>query len=180
MTFGHENLFVFGKFSDFFAWHQRRSKGAQFPGAESLRGAKKFQKCHRHFFQNSTCASERPQVRTCKKHTNREPNSYNHLGAFYVTCFARVWDFYNRGERLAMCWPSRCALKFLCHHTYYIGAGCSFFWTQMRLTDVTLIKKRRPSVLSNISIVAISVGLPVAVNNPVPASQVGFQQFRAI
>ena len=34
--------------------------------------------------------------------------------------------------------------------------------------------------MSNISIVAISVGLPVAVNNPVPASQVGFQQFRAI
>jgi len=34
--------------------------------------------------------------------------------------------------------------------------------------------------LSNISIVAISVGLPVAVSNPVPASQVGFQQFRAI
>jgi len=28
--------------------------------------------------------------------------------------------------------------------------------------------------------VAISVGLPVAINNPVPASQVGFQQFRAI
>jgi len=28
--------------------------------------------------------------------------------------------------------------------------------------------------------VAILVGLPVAVNNPVPASQVGFQQFRAI
>ena len=27
---------------------------------------------------------------------------------------------------------------------------------------------------------AILVGLPVAVNNPVPASQVGFQQFRAI
>jgi len=34
--------------------------------------------------------------------------------------------------------------------------------------------------LSNISIVAISVCLPVAVNNPVPDSQVGFQQFRAI
>jgi len=41
-------------------------------------------------------------------------------------------------------------------------------------------KKRRPSVLSNISIVAISVGLPVVVNNPVPASQVGFRKFRAI
>ena len=40
--------------------------------------------------------------------------------------------------------------------------------------------KRRPCVLLNISIVAISVGLPVAINNPVPASQVGFQQFRAI
>jgi len=34
--------------------------------------------------------------------------------------------------------------------------------------------------LSNISITAISAGLPVAVDNPVPASQVGFQQFRAI
>jgi len=34
--------------------------------------------------------------------------------------------------------------------------------------------------VSNISIVAISVGLPVAVNNPVPASQVRFQQFRVI
>ena len=34
--------------------------------------------------------------------------------------------------------------------------------------------------MSNISIVAISVGLPAAVNNPVPASQVRFQQFRAI
>ena len=41
-------------------------------------------------------------------------------------------------------------------------------------------KKRRPSVLSNISIVANLVGLPVAVNKPVPASQVGFQKFRAI
>jgi len=34
--------------------------------------------------------------------------------------------------------------------------------------------------LSNISIVAILVGLPVAVNYPVPANQVGFQKFRAI
>jgi len=34
--------------------------------------------------------------------------------------------------------------------------------------------------LSNISIEAISVDLPVAVNHPVAASQVGFQQFRAI
>jgi len=34
--------------------------------------------------------------------------------------------------------------------------------------------------LSNIVIVAISVGSPVAVNNLVPASEVRFQQFRAI
>jgi len=34
--------------------------------------------------------------------------------------------------------------------------------------------------LSNISVVAISAGLLVAVNNPLLASQVGFQQFRAI
>jgi len=57
---------------------------------------------------------------------------------------------------------------------------CLFFLTQMRKNTCDSYKKRRPCVLSNISIVAISVGLPVAVNNPVSASQVGFQQFRAI
>jgi len=41
-------------------------------------------------------------------------------------------------------------------------------------------KKRRLCVVSNFSIVGILVGLPVAVHNPVPASQVGFQQFRVI
>jgi len=34
--------------------------------------------------------------------------------------------------------------------------------------------------LSNIPILAILVDLPVAVNHSVPASQVEFQQFRAI
>jgi len=34
--------------------------------------------------------------------------------------------------------------------------------------------------LPNISIVAISVDLPAAVNNPVSANQVVFQQFREI
>jgi len=42
------------------------------------------------------------------------------------------------------------------------------------------LKKCRPWVLLNISIVAISVGLPEAVNNPVPTNQIGFQPFRAI
>jgi len=55
-----------------------------------------------------------------------------------------------------------------------------FFLTQIRKHRCDSYKKRRPCVVSNISNVAISVGLPVAVNNPVPASQVGFQQFRAI
>jgi len=40
------------------------------------------------------------------------------------------------------------------------------------------LKKRRACVLLNISIVAILVGLPAVVNNLVPASLVGFQQFR--
>ena len=56
-----------------------------------------------------------------------------------------------------------------------------FFFNTDKKIDVIVIKKRsRPCVLSNISIVAISVGLPVTVNNPVPVSHVGFQQFRAI
>jgi len=50
----------------------------------------------------------------------------------------------------------------------------------MRKNRCDSYKKCRPCVLSNIPIVAISVGLPVAVNAPVPSSQVGFQQFRAI
>ena len=57
---------------------------------------------------------------------------------------------------------------------------CSVFVFCNTDKKTQMYKKRRPCVVSNISIVAISVGLPVAVNNPVPASQVGFQQFRAI
>ena len=55
-----------------------------------------------------------------------------------------------------------------------------FFLTQIRKHRCDSYIKRRPCVVSNISIVAISVGLPVAVNNPVPASQVQFHQFRVI
>ena len=55
-----------------------------------------------------------------------------------------------------------------------------FFLTQIRKHRCDSYKKSRPCIVSNVSTVAISVGLPVAVNNPVPASQVGFQQFRAI
>jgi len=29
------------------------------------------------------------------KHANREPNSYNHLGTFYLTCFARVCEIFT-------------------------------------------------------------------------------------
>jgi len=47
-----------------------------------------------------------------------------------------------------------------------------FFAIQIRKHRCDSYKKRRPCVVSNISIVAISVGLPVAVNNPVPASVV--------
>ena len=55
-----------------------------------------------------------------------------------------------------------------------------FFAIQLRKHRCDSYEKRRPCIVSNISIVVISVGLPVAVNNPVLASQVGFQQFRAI
>ena len=55
-----------------------------------------------------------------------------------------------------------------------------FFAIQIRRHRCDSYEQRRPCVVSKISIVAISVGLPVAVNNPVLASHVGFQQFRAI
>jgi len=60
-----------------------------------------------------------------------------------------------------------------------MGAVC-FFLTQIRKYRCGSYKKRRPYVLSNISIVVISVGLLEVVDNPITASQVEFQQFRAI
>ena len=104
---------------------------------------------------------------------------YKHLGAFYVTCFASVCEIFTAVVRELQRGPY-VVLVFMPPHILYTGAVCSFFLIQTRKTDVTLIKKRRPSVFSNISIVAISLGLPVAVNIPVPASQVVFQKFRAI
>ena len=70
--------------------------------------------------------------------------------------------------------------KVLCRYTYYIGAVCLFFLTQIRKDRCDSYKKGGPCVLSNISIEVISVDLPVVTNNPVPASQVGFHEFRAI
>jgi len=49
------------------------------------------------------------------------------------------------------------------------------FLTQIRKNRCDFYKKCRPYVLPNISIVAISVVLPVVVDNPVPANQVVFQ-----
>jgi len=64
-------------------------------------------------------------------------------------------------------------------HILYRCSVCVFL-TQIRKNRCDSYKKRRPYVLSNILIMVIAVGLPVVVNNPVPASQVGFQQLRAI
>jgi len=55
-----------------------------------------------------------------------------------------------------------------------------FFLRNKKNTDVILIKNVGHVFCQMFPIMVISVGLPVAVNNPVPASQVGFQQFRAI
>jgi len=57
------------------------------------------------------------------------------------------------------------------------GAVCLFILVKL---GKNRCGSHTPCVLSNISIVATSVDLHVAVNNPIPASQVGFQQFRAI
>ena len=74
-----------------------------------------------------------------------------------------------------------CFKVFMLPHILYRGSVffyCFFFNTDKK-KYVILIKKG-PCVLSHTSIEAISVDLPVAVNNPVAASQVGFQQFHAI
>jgi len=83
-------------------------------------------------------------------------------------------------------WKASCNVVLtLCFKVFMpplIPYRCSvfIFLKQIRKHRCDSYKKRRSCVVSNISIGAISVGLPVAVNNPVPASQVRFQQFRAI
>jgi len=66
----------------------------------------------------------------------------------------------------------------LCRGSVFVF--CFFYNTDKKNRCDSYKKKRRPNVLSNISIVGISVVLPVAVNNPLPASQARFQQFRVI
>ena len=54
-----------------FLLHNTRdvTKGAQFLGRRITTGGKKSQQCHNQFFQNSTFASERPQVQTWGRQT---------------------------------------------------------------------------------------------------------------
>jgi len=46
------------------------------------------------FSRDSLVSFDSNVVWKSKKNANREPNSYNHLGAFYVTCFARVCEIF--------------------------------------------------------------------------------------
>jgi len=69
------------------------------------------------------------------------------------------------------------------HILYTVGAVCFFLFFLLKTgkkKQMWFLKKRKPCVLLNISSVAISAGLPVAVDYPVPASRVGFQQIRAM
>ena len=62
-------------------------------------------------------------------YANREPDSYYHLGAFYVSCFARVCEFFTavvselqRGTHVVL------KSLYAATHTIqvYIGAVCLF------------------------------------------------------
>jgi len=77
------------------------------------------------------------------KLANREPNSYNYLGAFHVKCFARVCEIFTTVVSKLQRGP-HVVLKSLCRHACYIGHRCSVFafLTQIRKNrcDVILIK----------------------------------------
>ena len=82
MTFGLENSFAFGKFSDFYCITPKTQwggKGAQFPGRRITARGLKYQQCHKHFFQNTTFASERRQVRTWGRQTCFLPQAPSNL-----------------------------------------------------------------------------------------------------
>ena len=96
-----------------------------------------------------------------------------------MTCFARACEIFTAVVSELQRGLHVCFKVFMLPHILYRWSVFVFL-THIRKNICNSYKKRRPCVLSNISIVAISVGLPVTVNNPVPASQVGFQQFRAI
>ena len=78
MTFGFQNLFIFGKFSDFYCTSPERKQRTQFkghnsPGAGSLRVAKMSQ-CHNLFLQHSRSALLPKDLR------------FEHGGTKFVSC----------------------------------------------------------------------------------------------
>ena len=67
--------------------------GHNSPGAESLLGAKKSQQCDKHFFQNTTFASERPQVRTWGRQTCFLPQAPSNLVTpLHITIVSQNWE----------------------------------------------------------------------------------------
>ena len=111
---------------------------------------------------------------------------WNSVYHFSVHIQGQISKTILRTKACTQLWITVAKLTFtLCFKVFmplltHIGAVCLFFLTQIRKHRCDSYKKRKPCIVSNISIVAMSVGLPVAVNNPVAASQVRFQQFRAI
>jgi len=62
----------------------------------------------------------------------------------------------------------------------YICAAWFVFVTTDKKGQMRNLQKCRPCVLSNISTMAFLVDSPLEINNPVPAGQAQFPQFRVI
>jgi len=72
------------------------------------------------------------------KHANREPGSCNHLGAFYVTCFARVCEIFTAVGSESNVVHTLCFKVFM---PPYICAVCLFFLAQIRQSRCETYKK---------------------------------------
>jgi len=71
-----------------------------------------------HIFPSDSLVAFDSYQSKSKKLANREPNSSNYLGAFYLKCFARVCEIFTTVVSELQRGP-HVVIKSICLHAYY-------------------------------------------------------------
>ena len=82
-------------------------------------------------------------IQVTSLHSNKQGINHRFLSLAYFTWGVKLREvfcscvsaIYSRGKRLAT-WSSRCALKSLCRHAYYIGGVCLLFCNTDKKTQM--------------------------------------------
>ena len=115
-----------------------RVKGGTIPGRGITAGANKPQQCHKHFFHNSTFASERPQIRTWGRQTCILPHqASSNFVTLSAQCTSRLSS--QNGE---ICLQKYLPISGKLSITKCLKQNAVVCWSRLTIENILNVEKR--------------------------------------